>query len=70
MHKLAKDNSGSGFPTILATWRKEGWSEPEFVENTTLNQVTLVLQMKKEDVIEETDNFAQNNERSFSQKRF
>ena len=36
------DNAGWGFPTILATWEKEG-------------------------VIEETENFAQNNERSFSQ---
>ena len=61
------DNAGSGFPTILATWKKEGWIEPELVENTTLNQVTLVLQMKKEAVVEETDYFAQNNERSLSE---
>ena len=39
------DNAGSGFPTILATWKKEGWIEPELVENTRLNQVTLVLRM-------------------------
>ena len=61
------DNAGSGFPTILATWEEEGWIQPEFVENTTLNQVTLVLQMKKEAVVEETDNLAQNNERSLSE---
>ena len=49
------DNAGSGFPTILATWRAEGWIEPKLVENTSLNQVTLELQMKKaenENVIE------------------
>lgn len=39
------DNAGSGFPTILATWESEGWIEPELVENTSLNQVTLVLRM-------------------------
>lgn len=39
------DNAGSGFPTILATWEAEGWIEPELVENTSLNQVTLVLKM-------------------------
>ena len=39
------DNAGSGFPTILATWEKEGWIEPKLVENTSLNQVTLELCM-------------------------
>lgn len=39
------DNAGSGFPTILATWEKEGWIRPELVENTNLNQVTLMLRM-------------------------
>ncbi len=39
------DNAGSGFPTILATWEAEGWTQPELVENTSLNQVTLVLRM-------------------------
>ena len=48
----------------------EKQSQPELVENITLNQVTLVLQMKKEAVVEETDNLAQNNERSLSQKEF
>lgn len=61
------DNAGSGFPTILATWEKEGWVEPELVENTVLNQVTLVLQMKKEAVAEEQNNFTQKNERSLSE---
>lgn len=40
-----RDNAGSGFPTILATWNAEGWIKPELVENTTLNQVTLNLCM-------------------------
>lgn len=49
------DNAGSGFPTILNTWKIEGWVEPELVEDTNLNQVTLVLKMMKaenENVIE------------------
>ncbi len=43
------DNAGSGFPTILATWEAEGWIEPELIEDTRLNQVTLVLKMVKEE---------------------
>lgn len=39
------DNAGSGFPTMLSTWRKEGWKEPELMEDTKLNQVTLNLSM-------------------------
>ncbi len=42
------DNAGSGFPTILATWEAEGWIEPELIEDTRLDQVTLVLKMVKE----------------------
>ena len=61
------DNAGSGFPTILATWKKEGWIEPKLVENTSLNQVTLELQMKKEESVEEQNNFTQKNERSLSE---
>lgn len=38
------DNAGSGFPTILATWKAEG-IEPKLVVNTGLNQVTLELCM-------------------------
>lgn len=37
------DNAGSGFPTILAVWRDSGWIEPELIEDTVLNQVTLKL---------------------------
>ena len=64
------DNAGSGFPTILATWNKEGWIEPELIEDTRLNQVTLVLKMVKEEKTQEQDNFNQKNERSFNKKRF
>lgn len=60
------DNAGSGFPTILATWKKEGWIEPELIEDTRLNQVTLVLKMVKEEKTQEQDNFNQKNERSLS----
>lgn len=39
------DNAGSGFPTILDTWKKEGWVKPELIEDTNLDQVTLKLKM-------------------------
>ena len=39
------DNAGSGFPSILATWEEEGWVQPELIEDTTLNQITLYLKM-------------------------
>ena len=39
------DNAGSGFPSILAAWKEEGWVRPELVEDTNLNQVTLSLRM-------------------------
>ncbi len=35
------DNAGSGFPSILATWKEEGWVKPELIEDTALNQVML-----------------------------
>ena len=63
------DNAGSGFPTILNTWKNEGWIEPELIEDTNLNQVTLVMRMadrENENVIE-NENFAQKNERSLSE---
>lgn len=37
------DNAGSGFPTILDVWKKAGWEQPELLEDTVLNQVTLEL---------------------------
>ena len=42
------DNAGSGFPTILDVWKSEGWIKPELIEDTNLNQVTLVMKMEKE----------------------
>lgn len=39
------DNAGSGFPTILDTWKKEGWVKPQLIEDTALNQVTLKMSM-------------------------
>ncbi len=39
------DNAGSGVPSILATWGDEGWIQPELIEDTALNQVTLYLKM-------------------------
>lgn len=42
------DNAGSGFPTILDAWKSEGWIEPRLIEDTNLNQVTLVMKMEKE----------------------
>ena len=44
-----------GFPTILNTWKNEGWVKPELIEDTNLNQVTLVMKMEErenENVIE------------------
>lgn len=49
------DNAGSGFPLILSVWKDNGWLEPELIENTILNQVTLYLKMEEdqdENVIE------------------
>ena len=49
------DNAGSGFPTILEVWKSEGWIEPLLIEDTNLNQVTLVMKMERvsdENVIE------------------
>ncbi len=64
------DNAGSGFPTILATWEAEGWIKPELIEDTRLDQVTLVLKMEKEATVGKQGNYAQKNERSFNKKRF
>ena len=41
------DNAGSGFPTILDVWKSEGWIKPELIEDTNLDQVTLVMKMEK-----------------------
>lgn len=41
-------NAGSEFPTILDVWKSEGWIKPELIEDTNLDQVTLVMKMEKE----------------------
>lgn len=38
------DNAIPGFQNILKTWKENGWKEPELVEDTVLNQVTLKLE--------------------------
>lgn len=43
------DNAGSGIPSILAAWEEKGWAEPELIEDTGLDQVTLVLKMTTDD---------------------
>lgn len=62
------DNAGSGFPTILDTWKKEGWVKPELMEDTNLNQVTLLLKMAGDVEKQEETKFAQKNERKMSDK--
>ena len=42
------DNAGSGFPAILKTWQDNGWIAPQLVENTLLNQVSLLLSFEKQ----------------------
>jgi predicted HTH transcriptional regulator len=54
------DNAGSGFPTILDTWSKQGWVKPELMEDTILNQVTLVLKMVKDENKNVIENVTEN----------
>ena len=42
------DNAGSGFPTILDVWKSEGWIKLQLIEDTNIDQVTLVMKMEKE----------------------
>ncbi len=49
------DNVGSGFPTILNAWEEQGWETPELIEDTVLNQVTLILKMKQEKAAKKGD---------------
>lgn len=58
------DNAGSGFPTILDTWKNEGWVKPELIENTDINQVTLVMKMSGKIKERREKNFAEKNDRS------
>ena len=41
------DNAGSGFPSILSTWKENHWTAPELSEDPVLNQVTLSLVFEK-----------------------
>lgn len=62
------DNVGSGFPTILNAWEEQGWQTPELIEDTVLDQVTLVLRMKPEnDKMNEDVNSVQKNDRSLTE---
>lgn len=58
------DNAGSGFPTILETWKTEGWVEPELLEDTNLNQVTLVMKMVKKTAGESAEKSSESAEKS------
>lgn len=43
------DNAGSGFPTILKILKGNGWVEPQLVENTVLNQVSLLFSFEQQE---------------------
>ena len=43
------DNAGSGFPDILKIWSDNGWEVPELIEDTVINQVTLILKYKTDE---------------------
>ena len=58
------DNAGSGFPSILATWKEEGWVKPELIEDTALNQVTLYLKMIPEHGEQSSEKSAESSEKS------
>lgn len=62
------DNAGSGFPTILEVWKSEGWIEPLLIEDTNLNQVTLVMKMEKEFDEELAEKSAESAEKSADSK--
>jgi predicted HTH transcriptional regulator len=61
------DNAGSGFPAILDTWSKQGWVKPELMEDTILNQVTLVLKMVKDENKNVTENVIQISEKQIQE---
>ena len=58
------DNAGSGFPTILDVWKSEGWIKPELIEDTNLDQVTLVMKMEKESDDNSAEKSAESAEKS------
>ena len=63
------DNAGSGFPTILEVWKSEGWKKPELIEDTNLDQVTLVMKMEKESDDESAEKSAESAEKSADSKK-
>lgn len=34
------------YSAFLNAWEEQGWETPELIEDTVLNQVTLILKMK------------------------
>ena len=62
------DNAGSGFLTILNVWKSEGWIKPELIEDTNLDQVTLVMKMEKESDDKSAEKSAESAERSADSK--
>ena len=62
------DNAGSGFPTILDVWKSEGWIKPELIEDTNLDQVTLMMKMEKESDDESAEKSADSAEKSADSK--
>ena len=63
------DNAGSGFPTILAVWKSEGWIKPALIEDTNLDQVTLVMKMEKESDDNSAEKSAESAEKSADSKK-
>ncbi len=54
------DNIGSGYPTILNTWKEENWRSPMLLDRTELRQVDLVLPMISllpENVLQEMESY-------------
>ena len=43
------ENLGSGFPKIVAAWKEAGWGEPVLESRIDLDEVELVLPLKKSD---------------------
>ena len=58
------DNAGSGFPTILDVWKSEGWIKPQLIEDTNLDQVTLVMKMERESDDKSAEKSAESAEKS------
>ena len=63
------DNAGSGFPTILDVWKSEGWIKPQLIEDTNLDQVTLVMKMEKESDDKSAEKSAESAEKSADSKK-